>query len=333
MSQTARAVTEQSRLLKVDERKEVLQVLNPQQFCGESMKGKKCPKCNQVNEPSEQCGKCMWIAKTTPLMFQLQASSVGTVGLKVGPRYYVYDRTERVPDWVHIRYVPLDQWEGELTPPIHLKRSKPSLSLTDRQRFMESSFIIPDLTADVSDAGTSRLSEVIQDLVSADPDADVNIVALILRDNEENRGYLTKYCAKLVLAADNSYWVSANLPNGRTKTMRLGFWFTDYHFIDEDTKLVMLGKFEEGHPIFEIRLSDTTMLVSGVPSVESEYAARDFLREKLELAEDDFEYEPNGHTTFPDWSMCWKQQTWNVEVTRAKEEVRKNSPNGRPRLA
>ena len=113
--------------------------------------------------------------------------------------------------------------------------------------------------------------------------------------------------------------------------MRLGFWFTQYQFIDEKTKLVILSNFSEGQPILEISVSDATMQISAAPSVESEYAARDFLCEIFDLSQDDFVYEPNGDSTFPDWSMVWMEQTWNVEVTRVKEEVKKivqiNDPN------
>ena len=71
------------------------------------------------------------------------------------------------------------------------------------------------------------------------------------------------------------------------------------------------------------RLSDMTIKVSKPDSINSEYAGRDFLCKNLGLSKDDFKYEPNGTTTFPDWSMSWMEQTWNVEVTRVTEQVKK----------
>ena len=285
------------------------------------MIGSKCPNCNQVNEPDEPCGKCMWMFKTTPVRFQLQASVAGSLSLEKGPGCYVCEKIEVVPDWVHIRYVPSEKWDGAPTPPIHLKSPKQGLSLTDRPKFM-TSFITPSLIQDFNDAGDKTLPEIIKDLLASNAEADANLVAVILRDNEENRVFLTKFCANLV-AAGNSYWVSVPLPDGSAKTIRLGFWFTQYQFIDENTKLITLGNFSEDKPIIEFWFSDMTMEVSALDSINSEYAGRDFLCEFLGLSKDDFKYEPNGTTTFPDWSMSWREQTWNVEVTRVKEEVKK----------
>ncbi len=285
------------------------------------MSGSKCPNCNQVNEPGELCGKCMWMFKTTPMRLQLQASIAGSLSLEKGVGCYVYENIEVVPDWVHIRYVPSEKWDGAPTAPIHLRSPKHGLSLTDRPKFM-TSFFTPSLIQDFNNAGDKTLPEIIKDLLAANAETDVNLVAVILRDNEENRAFLTKFCANLV-AAGNSYWVSAPLPDGSAKTMRLGFWFTQYQFIDENTKLITLGNFSEGNPIIEFRFSDMTMQVSAPDSINSEYAGRDFLCEFLGLSKDDFKYEPNGATTFPDWSMSWMEQTWNVEVTRVKEEVKK----------
>ena len=285
------------------------------------MSGSKCPQCNQVNEPGELCGKCMWMFKTAPVRFQLQASVAGSLSLERGPGCYVCESNEFVPDWVHIRYVPSEKWDGAPTPPIHLKSPKHGLSVADRPKFMPS-FFPPSLLQDFNDAGDKILSEIIKDLLASNAETDVNLVAVILRDNEENQAFLTKFCANLV-AADNSYWVSAPLPDGSAKTMRLGFWFTQYQFIDERTKLITLGNFSEGNPIIEFQFSDITMEVTALDSINSEYAGRDFLCEYLAVSKDDFKYEPNGTTTFPDWSMSWMGQTWNVEVTRLKEEVKK----------
>ena len=285
------------------------------------MSGSKCPNCNQVNEPGEPCGKCMWTSKTTPLRFQLQASVAGSLSLEKGHGYYVYDNIEVVPDWVHIRYVPSEKWDGAPAHPIHLRSPKHGLSLTDRPKFTTSLF--PRfLIQGFSDAGDKPLPEIIKDVLASNAGTDVNLVAVILRDNAENRAFQTKFCANLV-AAGNSHWVSAPSPDGSAKTMRLGFWFTQYQFIDENTKLITLGNFSEGNPIIEFRFSDMTMKVSAPDSINSEYAGRDFLCAFLELSKDDFKHEPNGTTTFPDWSMSWMEQTWNVEVTRVKEEVKK----------
>ena len=286
------------------------------------MRGSKCPQCNQLNDPGELCGKCMWVFKTTPMHFQLQASVAGSVRLENGPGCYFFENIEFVPDWVHIRYVPSEKWDGTPTPPVHIRSSKQGLSMTDRPKFT-TSFITPSLIQDVNDAGDKTLSEIIKDLLASNAEADVNIVAVILRDNEENRAFLTKFCANRVASSGNSYWVSAPLPDGSAKTMRLGFWFTHYHFIDESAKLINLGNFSEGNPIIELQFSDMTMKVSTSDSTNSEYAGRDFLCKILSLSENDFEYEPNGTTTFPDWSMSWMEQTWNVEVTRVKDEVKK----------
>ena len=285
------------------------------------MTGSKCPTCNQVNEPGERCGKCMWMFKTIPVSFQLQASVAGSLSLEQGPGCYVCENIEVVPDWAHIRYVPSEKWDGAPSPPTHLRNSKPSLSLTDHPNFTTSCFQ-PSLTQYSNDAADKTLSEIIKDLLASNREADMNIVAVILRDNEENRAFQTTFCANLV-AADNSYWVSSPLPDGSAKTMRLGFWFTQYHFVAENAKLIMLGNFSEGNPIIEFKFSDMTMKVSKPDSINSEYAGRDFLCEILVLSKDDFKYEPNGTTTFPDWSMSWMEQTWNVEVTRVKEQVKK----------
>ena len=285
------------------------------------MSGSKCPNCNQVNEPGEPCGKCIWISKTPPVRFQLQASVAGSLSLEKGPGCYVCEKPEVVPDWVHIRYVPSEKWDGVRTPPIHLKSPKQGMSLTDRPKFMTSLFP-PSPIQDFNDAGDKTIPEIIQDLLASNAETDVNLVAVILRDNEENRAFMTKFCANLV-AAGNSYWVSAPLSDGSTKTMRLGAWFTQYQFIDENTKLITIGNFSDGNPIIKFRFSDMTMEVSALDSINSEYAGRDLLCEFLGLSKDDFKYEPNGTTTFPDWSMSWMGQTWNVEVTRVKEEVKK----------
>ena len=285
------------------------------------MTGSKCPNCNQVNEPGELCGKCMWRFKTTPVRFQLQASVAGSLSVEQGPGCYVYENVEFVPDWAHIRYVPSEKWDGAPSAPIHLKSPEHGLSLTDNPKFTTSCFK-PSLTQYSNDAGNKTLSEIIKDLLASNTEADVNIVAVILRDNDENRAFQTKFCANLV-TADNGYWVSSPLPDGSAKTMRLGFWFTQYHFLAENAKLIRLAKFSEGNPIIEFRISEMTMKVSNPDSINSEYAARDFLCEILGLSKDDFKYEPNGTTTFPDWSMSWMEQTWNVEVTRVKEQVKK----------
>ena len=285
------------------------------------MSSVKCPTCNQVNEPNELCGKCIWMFKRPPVRFQIQASVAGSLSLERGPGLYFYEKVEFVPDWVHIRYVPSENWEGARTPPVPLRSSKQGLSLTDRPKFTTSCFT-PSLIRDVNDAGDKTLPEIIKDILASNLEDDVNIVALILRDNEENRAFLTKFCSNLV-AADNSYWVSAPLPDGSSKTMQLGFWFTQYHFIEESAKLITLGNFSEGNPIVEFRISDVTMMVSTENSINSEYAGRDFLCEILDLSENDFEHEPNGPATFPDWSMSWMELTLNVEVTRVKDEVKK----------
>ena len=288
------------------------------------MSGSKRPSCNQVNEPGELCGKCMWMFKTTPVRFQLQASVAGSLSLEQGLGCYVCENIEVVPDWVHIRYLPSEKWDGAPTPPIHLKSPKQGLSLTDRPKFMTSLFP-PSAIQDFNDAGDKTLPEIIQDLLASNAETDTNLVAVILRDNEENRTFMTKFCANLVAAGNgyNDYWVSASLPDGSAKTMLLGFWCTQYQFIDEKTKLITLGNFSEDNPIIEFRFSDMTMQVSAPDSINSEYAGRDFLCEFLGLSKDDFKYEPNGTTTFPDWSMSWREQTRNVEVTRVKEEVKK----------
>ena len=285
------------------------------------MSGSKCSQCNQVNEPDELCGKCMWMSKTTPVRFQLQASVASSLSLEKGPGCYVYENIEVVPDWVHIRYVPSEKWDGLPSPPIQLRSPKQGLSLTDRPKFA-TSFFRPSPIQAFNDAGDKTLSEIIKDLLASNPEADVNIVAVILRENEGNRAFQTKFCANL-LAADDSHWVSSTLPDGSSKTMRLGFWFTQYQFIDENTRLITLGDFSEGDPIIEFRFSEMTMQVSAPDSTNSEYAGRDFLCEFLGLSKDDFKHEPNGTTTFPDWSMSWMEQTWNVEVTRVKDEVKK----------
>ena len=285
------------------------------------MTGSKCPTCNQVNEPGERCGKCMWMFKTPPVSVQLQASVAGSLGLQQAPGCYVCENIEVVPDWAHIRYVPSEKWDGAPSPPTHLRNSKPSLSLTDHPNFITSCFR-PSLTQYSNDDADKPLSEIIKDLLASNSEADVNIVAVILRDNEENRAFQTTFCANLV-TADNGYWVSSTLPDGSAKTMRLGFWFTQYHFITENEKLIMLSNFSEGNPIIEFRFSDMTIKVSKPDSINSEYAGRDFLCKNLGLSKDDFKYEPNGTTTFPDWSMSWMEQTWNVEVTRVTEQVKK----------
>ena len=285
------------------------------------MRGSKCPRCNQMNEIGELCGKCMWMTKTTPIHFQLQASVTSAVSLNEGPGLYFYEKAEMVPDWVHIRYVPSEKWDSTPIPPTHLKSSKHGLSTMDLEKFTASFLAFPFLNTDANDAGEKTMPEIIKSLLASNPEVDANIVAVVLRENEENRVFLAKFCANLV-GAENSYWVSAPLPDGSVKTMRLGVWFTQYHFVDENTKLIMLGNFSEGNPIIEFRISDTTMQVSAVPSVEGEYTARDFLCGILDLSKDDFVYEPNGTTTFPDWSMSWMGQTWNVEVTRVKDQVK-----------
>ena len=285
------------------------------------MSGSSCPNCNQVNEPGELCGKCMWMFKTTPMRFQLQASVAGSLSLEKGPGCYVCENIEIVPDWVHIRYVPSEKWDGTPTPPIHLRSPKHSLSVTDRPKFA-TAFFAPPLTQEFKDAGDKTLPEIIKDLLASNAETDVNLVAVILRDNEANKAFLTKFCSNLVASGD-TYWVSVPLPDGSAKTMRLGAWFTQYQFIDESTKLIMLGNFSAGNPIIEFRFSGITIQVDAPDSTNSEYSARDVLREILDLSEADFEYEPNGTATFPDWSMSWMGQTWNVEVTRVKEEVKK----------
>ena len=85
------------------------------------MSGTRCSQCNQVNQPGERCGKCMWMFKTTPVRFQLQASVAASLGLEKGSGCYVYENIEIVPDWVHIRYVPSEKWDGAPSPPIHLR--------------------------------------------------------------------------------------------------------------------------------------------------------------------------------------------------------------------
>ena len=293
------------------------------------MNGSKCPNCNQVNEPGELCGKCMWVFKGTPMRFQLQASVAGSISLEEGPGCYVYENIEIVPDWVHIRYVPSEKWDRASILPIHLISPKHGLSLTDHRKFTTSSFT-PSLIQDFNDAGSKTLPEIIKDTLASDTEADVNLVAVILRDNKENREFLTKFTAKLVASGD-SYWVSAPLPDGSTKMMRLGAWFTHAHFVAENEKLIILSNFSAGKPIIEFQISDIMLKVSAQESINSEYAVRDFLCDFLDLSKNDFEHEPNGITTFPDWSMSWLGQTWNVEVTRVKEEVKKivqmNLPN------
>ncbi len=285
------------------------------------MTGSKCPNCNQVNELGEICGKCMWRFKTTPVSFQLQASVAGSLSLEQGPGCYVYENIEDVPDWAHIRYVPSEKWDGAPSPPIRLKARKHGLSLTDNANFTTSCFP-PSLTQYSNNAGNKTLSETIKDLLASNREPDVNIVAVILRDNEENRAFQTKFCANLV-TAETGYWVSSPLPDGSAKTMRLGFWFTQYHLVAENEHRIMLGNFSDGNPIIKIRFSGMTMKVSKPDSINSEHAGRDFLCQILGLSKDDFKYEPNGTTDFPDWSMSWMGQTWNVEVTRFMEEIKK----------
>ena len=263
----------------------------------------------------------MWMFRTIPVNLQLQASVASSVSLEQGPGCYVYENIEVVPDWAHIRYVPSEKWDGPTSPPIHLRSSTQGLSLTDNPLFTTSCFQ-PPLTQYSIVPGNKPLAETIKDLVASNSEADVNIAAVILRDNEENRAFQTQFCANLVASA-NSYWISSPLPDGSAKTMQLGFWFTQYHFVAEDAKLIMLGNFSEGNPIIEFRFSDMTMKVSKPDSLNSEYAGRDFLCEILGLSKDDFQYEPNGTTTFPDWSMSRMEQTWNVEVTRVKDQVKK----------
>ena len=285
------------------------------------MSDSKCPTCNQVNKPGELCGKCIWTSKMTPMRYQLQASVAGSLSLEQGPGCYVYEHLEIVPDWVHIRYVPLEKWDYSPIPPVHLISPKQGLSLTDHRK-LTTSGVAPSLLQDSEDASNKSLFQIIKDALASDMEADVNLVAVILRDNKENRAFLTEFTAKL-LVSGNSYWVSAPLPDGSTKMMQLGAWFTQAHFVSENEKLVILGNFSEGNPMIEFRFSDMALKVSAPDSVSSEYAARDFLCKILELSKNEFEYEPNGTATFPDWSMSWMGQTWNVEVTRVKEEVKK----------
>lgn len=262
------------------------------------------------------------------MRFQLQASVAGSLSLGKGVGCYVYEKIEVVPDWVHIRYVPSEEWNWAPIHPIHLISPKPGLSVPDRRKLTTSS-IGPSLIQDFNDARGKTLPEIIKDLLASDTEADVNLVAVILRDNKENRAFVTKFTAKLVAFGD-SYWVSAPLPDGSTKMMQLGVWFTQAHFVAENEKLITINNFSEGNPIIEFRISEMTLKVSAQESINSEYAARDFLCEIFRLSEGDFEYEPNGATTFPDWSMSWMGQTWNVEVTRVKEEVKKIVQMGVP---
>ena len=255
------------------------------------------------------------------MRFQPQASVAGSLILEKGPGCYVYEHIEVVPDWVHIRYVPLEKWDYSPIPPVHLISPKQGLSLTDHRK-LTTSGVAPSLLRDVEDASGKNLSQIIKDVLVSDMEADTNLVAVIVRDNKENRASLTEFTAKLVASGD-SYWVSAPSPDGGTKMMQLGAWFTHYHFVAENETMIKFGNFSEGNPIIELRVSDMMLKVSAVSSLESEYAARDFLREILELSDTDFEHEPNGTTTFPDWSMSWMEQTWNVEVTRVKDEVKK----------
>ena len=143
----------------------------------------------------------MWMSKTTPVRFQIQASVAGSLNLEKGPGCYVYENIEVVPDWAHIRYVPSEKWDGALSPPIRLRDRKHGLSLTDNPNFTTSCFP-PSLTQYSNNAGNKTLSETIKDLLASNREPDVNIVAVILRDNEENRAFQTKFCANLVTAED-----------------------------------------------------------------------------------------------------------------------------------
>ena len=261
------------------------------------------------------------MSKRTPIRYQLQASVAGSLSLEQGPGCYVYEHIEVIPDWVHIRYVPLEKWDYSPIPPIHLISPKQGLSLTDHRKLTTSGVAL-SLLKDAEDASGKTLSQIIQDVLESDKQADTNLVAVIARDNKENRASLTKFTAQLVESRDG-YWVSAPAPDGSTKMMQLGAWLTQGHFVAENETMIMLGNFSVGNPIIELRLSNMMLKVSAVSSLESEYAARNFLREILELSDTDFKHEPNGTATFPDWSMSWMGHTWNVEVTRVKEEVKK----------
>ena len=255
------------------------------------------------------------------MRFQLQASVAGSLILEKGPGCYVYEHIEVVPDWVHIRYVPLEKWDYSPIPPVHLISPKQGLSLTDHRKLTTSGVAL-SLLRDGEDASGKNLSQIIKDVLVSDMEADTNFVAVIVRDSKENRASLTEFTAKLVASGD-SYWVSAPSPDGGTKMMQLGAWFTQAHFVAEKETMIKLGNFSEGNPIIEFRVSDMMVKVSAPDSVNSEYAARDLLCKILGLSENDFEYEPNGTATFPDWSMSCRGQIFNVEVTRVKEEVKK----------
>ena len=193
--------------------------------------------------------------------------------------------------------MPLEKWDYSPIPPVHLISPKQGLSLTDHRK-LTTSGVAPSLLQDVEDASGKNLSQIIKDVLVSDMEADTNLVAVIVRDNKENRASLTEFTAKLVASGD-SYWVSAPSPDGGTKMMQLGAWFTQAHFVAENETMIKLGNFSEGNPIIELRVSDMMLKVSAVSSLESEYAGRDFLCEILGLSKDDFPVRTERHHHLP----------------------------------
>ena len=262
----------------------------------------------------------MWTKRQMPWTFNQQASSEGAVRVARGPTLYAVERCETVPEWVSIRYIPPEKWDSAESVVAIQRRGKQSISNDHLQEMIERLTPLGKIAADAKNHGRKPIKDMIDEAL-VNVEEDHNMVALILRDDENLRSELIRYChGKPVAPGTNSYWVSAKSGGGRpAKSLLLGIWFTQ-KMPNGTSALITTGYFEPGQPIMELRISDLSLWSTVVTSEGSEVAAKKLLQERFQLSEDDFTFEPNGPTTFPDWDMRVSNNNFNVEVTRVRQE-------------